>query len=62
MNGPLPRRGKPHQVKGVQFTVWAINGGPIPPEIVEKIEKEIEKIVFEAFNEGLRILTQTTHG
>jgi len=51
---------KPHRsTNAVSFTVWTVNGGPVSQEAVEKLEAAIEKILFERFNDGERLLTQT---
>lgn len=43
----------------VQFSVWSVNGGPIDDEVVELVEEAVEAAIFEAFNKGHRLLTQT---
>ncbi len=49
------------KVKGLQFTVWMMHGGPVPEEAQVKLEQAVEKAIFELFNEeDLRLLTQTT--
>lgn len=55
-----PRKPKPTQA--VQFTVWAVNGGPLSDDVVTKVEEVLEKTLFELFNDGHRLLTQTTRG
>jgi hypothetical protein len=53
---------KPNHVKGIDFTVWMLNGGPVPEEAQAKLEEAIEKTIFELFNDGYRLLTQTSKG
>lgn len=56
------RKPKPRPTHALAFTVWAENGAPLPPATQSRIEDAIERVQFELFNEGTRILTQTTRG
>ncbi len=47
---------------GVAFTVWSMNGGPLPEDVVAKMEEALDGVKFEFFNDGLRLLSQTTRG
>lgn len=49
-------------VHAIDFTVWAVNGGPLPDEVISKIEEGLERILLELSNEGHRLLTQTSYG
>ena len=55
-----PRKPRPRPSRAVEFTVWNANGGPLPEEAVKKIEEAITTATFELFNDGIRVLTQTT--
>lgn len=55
-------RTRPRPTRGVAFTLWSANGGSVPPEIVIEIEARIADVTLGAFNEGHRLLTQTTRG
>lgn len=57
---PKPKRRKPTQA--VDFSVWAVNGGPLSDEVVTKLEEGFERLLFELFNEGHRLLSQTNRG
>lgn len=56
------RRTRPRPASAVQFTVWSATGGPLPEDAVKKIAEAIELATFELFNDGIRVLTQTTRG
>lgn len=54
---PVRKKSKP--ISAINFSVWAVNGGPLDEEVVTKIEASLEASIFELFNEGHRLLTQT---
>lgn len=56
------RKPRPRPTHALAFTVWAENGGPLPAATVSKIEEAILRVQVELFNDGTRILTQTTQG
>ena len=56
------RTSRPRPPKGVAFTVWSLNGGPLTDDIIEKLETAIETVKLEFFNEGHRLLSQTNRG
>lgn len=49
-------------VKGIDISVWMTHGGPVPEEVQQKLEEAVEAAIFELFNDGYRLLTQTTKG
>jgi hypothetical protein len=55
---PVKRKPKPTNV--VQFTVWNVNTGPVPESVVKDIEEAIQRLTLMAFNDGVRLLTQTS--
>lgn len=55
-------RNRPRQTKGIAFTIWSANGGQIPDTVIRDIETAIETATLGAFNDGHRLLTQTTRG
>lgn len=55
-------RNRPRPARGVAFTIWSANGGQIPDAIIRDIEAAIEGTTLVAFNDGHRLLTQTTRG
>ena len=55
-----PRR--PHPANAIQLTVWDISGATLPEEVVKSLEAAIERVTLEFFNDGRRLLTQTTRG
>lgn len=55
-----PVKRKPRPVNAVQFTVWNVTGGPVPESIIKEIEDTIQRSTLVAFNDGVRLLTQTT--
>lgn len=54
------RKPRPRPTKAVDFTVWATNGEPLSDLAVKKIEDAIQVAQVELFNDGIRILTQTS--
>lgn len=54
-----PAKRKPKPTNAVQFTMWSVNGGPVPESVVKDIEAAIQRYTLEAFNDGVRLLTQT---
>jgi len=55
-----PVKRKPKPVNAVQFSLWSVNGGPVPASVIIDIEDAIQRYTLEAFNDGVRLLTQTT--
>ena len=45
----------------VNFSVWSVNGSPIPEEAREQLEAALETAVLQLFNQGHRLLTSTTY-
>jgi len=54
------RKPRPRPVKAVEFTVWSANGGPVDDKAVKVIEAAIEEATLKLFNDGHRLLTQTS--
>ena len=55
-------RRRPRPTNAVQFTVWNATGAPVPEDAIKSLEAAIEKVSLELFNDGQRLLTQTTRG
>ena len=53
---------KQQQPVAVSFQVWMVNGAPVPEEVKEKMEAAVQTALFELFNQGYRLLTQTSYG
>lgn len=47
-------------VKAIEFSVWSTNGSPVPEKAVKEIEEAIQLATLKLFNDGYRLLTQTT--
>lgn len=56
------RKPRPRPTNALAFTVWAENGAPLSPAVVQQFEDAIQRVQFELFNDGTRVLTQTTKG
>lgn len=56
------RKPRPRPTNAMAFTVWQENGSPIPAAAQAKIEEALQRVQFELFNDGIRLLTQTTRG
>lgn len=54
------RKPKPKPINAVQFSLWSVNGGPVPENVIKDIEGAIQRYTLEAFNDGVRLLTQTS--
>lgn len=54
------KKSRPRPSQAVAITVWPANGGPLPESAIGRIEAAVERVTFELFNEGVRVLTQTT--
>jgi hypothetical protein len=48
------------QTAAIQFSVWSANSAPIPPDVVKQLEESLEREILQLFNQGYRLLTQTT--
>lgn len=55
-----PRKPRPRPSNGVAFTVWSENGTPLSPAAIKQFEDAIQRVQFELFNDGVRLLSQTT--
>lgn len=55
-----PARKKP--TSAVDFTVWAVDGTTIPESAVQEFEDAIQGVKIKLFNDGVRVLSQTTRG
>jgi len=55
-----PVKRKPRPIKAVQFTVWSASGGLVPENAVKEIEDAIQRSTLALFNDGVRLLTQTS--
>lgn len=55
-----PRRPRP--ANAIQITVWDATGATLNEDTVRSLEESIERVTLELFNEGQRLLTQTTRG
>lgn len=53
---------RPRPSNAVQITVWSANGAPLPQDTVRSLEEAVERVTLELFNDGQRLLTQTTVG
>lgn len=53
---------RPRPNNAVQITVWSANGSPVPQDTIRSLEEAVERVTLELFNEGQRLLTQTTVG
>lgn len=56
------RTRRPRPANAIQITVWDATGSVLPEDTVRSIEEAVERITLELFNEGRRLLTQTTRG
>jgi len=53
---------KPPPMSAVNFSVWSTNGGPISEEAIRQLEEALETAKLRLFNDGHRLLSQTTRG
>ena len=56
------RKPRPRPVRAVSFSVYSANGEPLTEETVKRVEEAMEKVTFELFNEGIRLLNSTARG
>jgi len=49
-------------MSAVNFSVWSTNGGPISEEAIRQLEEALETAKLRLFNDGHRLLSQTTRG
>jgi hypothetical protein len=54
------RKPRPRPTHALDFTVWSVDGAPLAPPVVAKFEAAIQAVQVELFNDGIRLLTQTT--
>jgi hypothetical protein len=47
-------------VTAVSFSVWSANGGPLADDAVRRLEDALEQEKLRLFNDGHRVLSQTT--
>lgn len=51
--------GRPRRTRGVSLTIHSVNGSAVPESVVVKLERAVEGVILESFNDGHRLVTQT---
>ena len=62
MPEPKKKSRRPRPANAIQITVWDVTGSTLPEDAVRSLEAAVERVTLELFNDGRRLLTQTTRG